>query len=266
MGLASGERRRDNHIRSISWLFLGESRPAAPLFEAASATCRLWGEPGSPWPLALAANLGLAAWRRGESACLELPAARLAVVARLLGAPPAALGLGWRGEGPLPRLEPLPGLWLTGSGGGAAPPDCRWRFALDEERLPLPAASPILALLETADSPLPLAAGAPLFLLGLECTPLPAASPILALLETADSPLPLAAGAPLFLLGLECTPLPRPGVTGIWGPLARHQLLDPGRGGEAALRAGEGSVRRRYGGFLEALRSLPAPGRGEGYW
>jgi len=231
MGLASGERRRDNHIRSISWLFLGESRPAAPLFEAASATCRLWGEPGSPWPLALAANLGLAAWRRGESACLELPAARLAVVARLLGAPPAALGLGWRGEGPLPRLEPLPGLWLTGSGGGAAPPDCRWRFALDEERLPLPAASPILALLETA-----------------------------------DSPLPVAAGAPLFLLGLECTPLPRPGVTGIWGPLARHQLLDPGRGGEAALRAGEGSVRRRYGGFLEALRSLPAPGRGEGYW
>lgn len=231
MGLASGERRRDNHIRSISWLFLGEGR--APLVTPATraAGCRLWGEPGSPWPLALAANLGLAAWRRGESVCLELPAARLAPLARLLGAPPTGLGLGWRGEPALARLEALPGLHLVVSGNGAGPVDCRWRFTLDEERLPLPVAGPILALLESS-----------------------------------DSPLPPAAGAPLFLLGLECTPAPRPGVTGIWGPLARHQLLDLARGGEPALRVGEGSVRRRYGGFLEALCSLPASSRREGNW
>jgi len=230
VGLASGERRRDNHIRSISWLFLGESRPPAPPLVARAAGCRLWGEPGSPWPLPLAANLGLAAWRRGESVCLELPPTRLATLARLLGAPPAQLGLAWReGERLATRVEPLPGLFLVASGSGAAPVDCRWRFTLDEERLPLPLATPILALLEAG-----------------------------------DSPLPPAAGAPLFLLGLECTPAPRQGVTGVWGPLARHQLLDPARGGEAALRAGEGAVRRRYAGFLEALGSLRVPGRREG--
>lgn len=231
MGLASGERRRDNHIRSISWLFLGDSRPPLPQPAARTAGCRLWGEPGSPWPLALAANLALAAWRRGESVGLELPAARLAPLARLLGAPPAGLGLAWREERAAARLEPLPGLFLVASGTGLAPVDCHWRFTLDEERLPLPILSPILALLERS-----------------------------------DSALPPAAGAPLFLLGLECTPAPRQGVTGVWGPLARHQLLDPARGGEPALRAGEGAVRRRYSGFLEALRSLPAPGRREERW
>jgi len=226
MGPGSGERRRDNHIRSIAWLFLGDgSNPAALPPPAPMACCRLAGAPGSPWLLALAVNLGLAAWRRGESACLELPALRLPVAARLLGAPPTALGLDWRGSAPLPAwLEPLQGLYLTPGGGGApfGLPPCRWRFQLDE-RLP------------------------------------PAASPILALMEGTETVLPPAAGAPLFLLGLERLPAPRPDVTGIWGPLARHQLLDPRREGAPALRAGDASLGRRYGGFLEALRSMPAP-------
>jgi hypothetical protein len=224
-GPSSGERRRDNHIRSISWLFLGDGNdPAALPQPVFTACCRLAGAPGSPWLLALAANLGLVAWRRGESACLELPPARLPVAARLLGAAPTALGLDWRGGIPAPAwLEPLPGLYLA-AGGSAAPPGlppCRWRFQLDER----------------------LAA---------------AASPVLALMEGAEAALPVAAGAPLFLLGLECLPVHRPGVTGIWGPLARHQLLDPRREGAPALRAVDAALARRYDGFLEALRAMPA--------
>ncbi len=174
-------------------------------------------------------NLGLAARQRGESACLELPAASLPVAARLLGAAPEALGLDWRSGAAAPAwLEPLPALYLA----SALPtlplglPACRWRFQLGEG-------------------------------------PLPGASPVLALLEGPEALLPAAAGAPLFLLGLECLPVPRPGVTGIWGPLARHQLLDPRREGTPALRAGDAAVARRYGGFLEALRSMPAPSRQE---
>lgn len=217
--------RRSNHIRSISWLFLGDgARPPLPPPLPAAAQCRLAGAPGSPWLLALAANLGLAAWRRGESVQLEVPAERLAPLARLLGAPPRALGLDWRDAGlPPVWLQPLPGLYLLPAGGLAAPPPlAAWRFSL---------AAP------------PEAAG----------------SPILALLEGEAAPLPPAAGAPLFVLGLECLPPPRPGVTGIWGPLARHQLLDPRREGAPALRAGEPALLRRYGGFLEALRAMPAP-------
>ncbi len=231
MGLESGARRRDNHIRSISWLFLGDgSGPPVPPRPLPSATCRLAGEPGSPWLLALAVNLGLAAWRQGEPACLELPAERLPVAARLLGAAPTALGLDWRGRAVTPAwLEPLPGLFLVPKDAPAASlPVCRWHFLLEARP---PSAQ--------------------------------AATPILALQERAAAALPPAAGAPLFLLGLECLPAPRPGVTGIWGPLARHQLLDPRREGAPALRAGEAALQRRYGGFLEALRATPLPRRQE---
>ena len=230
MGPVSGERRQSNHIRSISWLFLSDGSGAPALPQAPpTASCRLAGAAGSPWLLALAVNLGLAARQRGESACLELPAACLPVAARLLGAAPAALGLDWRGGATAPAwLEPLPALYLA-SPFPALPlglPVCRWRFQIGE---------------------------------GL----LPGASPVLALLEGPQALLPATAGAPLFLLGLECLPAPRPGVTGIWGPLARHQLLDPRRAGAPALRAGDPALARRYDGFLEALRSMPAPRRQE---
>jgi hypothetical protein len=231
MGLESAARRRDNHIRSISWLFLGDgSGPPAPPRPLPSAVCRLAGEPGSPWLLALAVNLGLAAWRQGEGACLELPADRLPVAARLLGAAPAALGLDGRGGAAAPAwLEPLPGLCLVPVAAELPSlPTCRWHFLLEARPSPARAASPILALLESA-----------------------------------AAALPPAAGAPLFLLGLERLPAPRPGVTGVWGPLARHQLLDPRHEGAPALRAGDAALQRRYGGFLEALRATPLPRRQE---
>ena len=79
--------------------------------------------------------------------------------------------------------------------------------------------------------------------------------------ESADGAPPSADGAPLFLLGLDLTPPPRRGVTGIWGPLARRQLLDPGRLGALALQSGDPPLRRRYQGFLEALRRTPTGGR-----
>jgi hypothetical protein len=173
------------------------------------------------------ANLALGAWRLGERVRLELPPSRLAVAARLLGAPSSRMGLDWRASSPPPlRVEVLPGLTLLGPG--------------QAEREAAAAGTWRLQLVEG---------------------PRPGDSPILALMETPEAPPPPADGAPLFLLGLDLTPPPRRGVTGIWGPLARRQLLDPRRLGTLALQSGDAPLRRRYQGFLEALRRTPAGGR-----
>ncbi|MCB9515286.1 MAG: hypothetical protein H6693_03760 [Candidatus Latescibacteria bacterium] len=230
MGVA-GQPQRANHIRSISGLFLSRTLSVETRVPQSvcgpELECRVTGRPGSPWPLALAASLALSAWRLGESVRLELPPSRLALAARLLGAPPSRMGLDWRASAPPPlRVEVLPGLLLLGPGQAEreATAPGTWRLQLVEG-------------------------------------PRPGHSPILALVESADGAAPSADGAPLFLLGLDLTPPPRRGVTGIWGPLARRQLLDPGRLGALALQSGDPPLRRRYQGFLEALRRTPTGGR-----
>ncbi len=116
MGAPGDERRRDNHIRSISRLFL--SRSTAPLGETVFERPHkvvVEGCDGSPWALALAVSLALSAWRREEAVVLVLPGRLMPITARLLGAGERQLGLDLgRGDGEIAEaLEPLGGLRLV---------------------------------------------------------------------------------------------------------------------------------------------------------
>lgn len=221
-------RRRQNHIRSISRLFLSQQAVSPAASTLLLRTVVVTGRAASPWPLVLAVNLALAAWRREERSTLLLPVARIPAAARLLGAPPRGLGLSWCDAGDEnPRfVEPLPGLRL------------------------LPIEAQALLPEEGEGWRLLVSAGA-----GQR-------GPRLGLLEAPGDSLPPGNlhGDPLFLLGIGFQPAPRQGITGIWGPLARRQLLDPLREGEPAALACDGRLLHRYTGFLEALRRFH-PGR-----
>lgn len=226
MGAPGDERRRENHIRSISRLFLSRRQaeletPSAPQPRSVIVT----GRPGSPWPLALAVNLALTAWRRDLPGTLLLPAARLPAVARLLGAGAERMGIDLRegGTEEVASVQPMPGL----------------RLHPVEYHALLPAEGEGWRFIVSASGQF--------------------RGPHLGLLEDPEDPLPLTGkGDPLFVLGLGFQPPPRQGVTGVWGPMARHQLLDPGREPTAALHAGDHRLHQRYSGFLEALGRFAA--------
>ncbi len=226
MGAPGDERRRENHIRSISRLFL--SRTGAPLGEATPARPHrvvVNGCDGSPWALALAVSLALSAWRREEAVVLVLPGRLMPITARLLGAGERQLGLDLgRGDGEIAEaLEPLGGLRLVPVEYMALLPEDGqgWRFHFHD------------------------------------CPDLRA--PRLRLLESDAELLPTGGqGDPLFIVGLGFQPAPRRGITGIWGPLARRQLLDPRREGAPTLMGADPRLLKRFQGFLEALGRFPA--------
>jgi hypothetical protein len=226
MGAPGDERRRENHIRSISRLFL--SRSPVPLGEPVCEYPHrivVEGCDGSPWALALAMSLALSAWRREEAAVLVLPGRLLAASARLLGAGERQLGLDMsRGDGEIAEgLEPLGGLRLIPVEYLALLPEDGegWRFHFHD------------------------------------CPEL--RGPRLRLMESDAELLPTKGrGDPLFILGLGFQPTPRKGITGIWGPLARRQLLDPDRDGAPTLMGADPRLLKRFQGFLEALGRFPA--------
>ncbi len=226
MGGPGDERRRENHIRSISRHFL--SRSSGPIENTAPVLphrVMVEGRPGSPWALALALSLALSAWRRDEPVILILPGKLLPATARLLGAGERHLGLDLeRGDGEIAEaLEPLGGMRLVPVEYLALLPEEGegWRFHFHD------------------------------------CPDM--RGPRLRLVETdSDTLSSQGRGDPVFILGLGFQPTPRKGVTGIWGPLAKGQLLDPNRDGAPTLMGAAPRLLKRFQGFLEALERFPA--------
>jgi len=229
MSVAERARPNKQHIRRIRFHFLSRNAGTDPdrPTRTARLEIRVTGDPGSPWPLPLAVNLALCAAASGEAGLLVVPPAQLSAAARLLGAAATQLGPCFDEAASVRALEPCAGLTLS---------------------------PPFLQPLLTRSQ-------APRWIISALPQRGAGRGPWLYLADDPDAPFadPRAgrsadASEPLFLLGLGHQPAARTGITGVWGAIAVANLLDPGRPAWPRYLTAPVELRRRFEGFLAALR------------
>jgi hypothetical protein len=226
----AGGRLGKNHIRQIRHFYLS-SRGEARQEPAVAAPClivNVSGTPGSPWTLALAVNLALAAAMAGEETRLTLPPPLLAAGARLLGGAAGQLGqiLGESDPGHRRRLHPQLSV--------GSPTEClfhqkpvswQWHFELH---------------------PKGGSGGTWLYLLDAEG--------LGGFLDPRGG-----SDEALFLVGFEVSPRPLRAANGVWGALRREDLLHAEGLPRAAYLRASSAERDRFAGWLESLKRIVRP-------